>query len=98
MGGEFCVLELVGSMTEESLGHLVEKRYSSRFGTFARGFDPAEAGRTSSPSVPETHKTSRAFPAQTGHHEHSSRPKSKHDRPSSNDMRKRVMRDAAEQG
>ncbi|KAJ5474094.1 hypothetical protein N7475_003660 [Penicillium sp. IBT 31633x] len=83
--------QLVGSMTESALGHLVEKRYSSRFGTLARDFDPAEAGSTSSPSVFETQKSSQAFPAQTGRHEHSPGPKSKHDRPSSNEMRKRVM-------
>ena len=86
--------QLVGSMTEDALGHLVEKRYSSRFGTLARDFDPAEAGSTSSPSVFETQKSSESFPAQTG--QHSPGPKSKHNRPSSNEMRKRVMRDAVE--
>ncbi|KAJ5452462.1 hypothetical protein N7445_000645 [Penicillium cf. griseofulvum] len=90
--------QLVGSMTDKSLGHLVEKRYNSRFGILPRDFDPAEAGSTSSPAVFATQRSSPAFPAQTGHREHSLGPKSKHDRPSPNEMRKRAMRDAAEEG
>ncbi|KAJ6181392.1 hypothetical protein N7485_000034 [Penicillium canescens] len=88
--------QLVGSMTEEALGQLVEKRYSSRFGALADKFDPAEAGRSSSPSIFEAQKSSQAFPAQTGRHEQSAGPKLRHDRPSSNEMRKRVIRDATE--
>jgi hypothetical protein len=34
-------------MTEEALRHLVEKRYSSRFGALAHDFDTAEAGSNS---------------------------------------------------
>ncbi|KAJ5283468.1 hypothetical protein N7497_003755 [Penicillium chrysogenum] len=85
--------QLVGSMTEEALRHLVEKRYSSRFGALAHDFDTAEAGSTSSP---QTRKSSKAFSARAGHHEQSPEPKSRHNRPSSNEMRKRVMRDATE--
>ncbi|KAJ6163911.1 hypothetical protein N7497_003890 [Penicillium chrysogenum] len=85
--------QLVGSMTEEALRHLVEKRYSSRFGALAHDFDTAEAGSTSSP---QTQRSSKAFSARVGHYEQSPEHKSRHNRPSSNEMRKRVMRDATE--
>jgi hypothetical protein len=88
--------QLVGSMTEEALNHMVEKRYSSRFGALAHNFDPAEVGSASSPSVLETQSNAQAIPARTGHRGHSPGPTTRHNRPSSNEMRKRVMRDATE--
>jgi hypothetical protein len=78
--------QLVGSMTPDGLRHLVEKRYSSRFGALVQDSGPTEAGGTSS----------QPFLARTGHLEKSPEPKSRNNRPSSNEMRKRVIRDATE--
>jgi hypothetical protein len=83
--------QLVGSMTDESLRHLAEKRYSSRFGALAGDSDPAEAGATSSPSVFEVQKSKHTFPPQTGNDEQSPGPKTRQNRPSPNEMRKRGM-------
>lgn len=68
--------QLVGSMTEEALRHLAEKRYTSRFGVVAN--DPAKAGTFSSPSVFETQKSKYVFPP--GSDEQPSGPKTRHDR------------------
>jgi hypothetical protein len=43
--------QLVGSMTAESLRHLIDQRYHSRFGAVVGNSNPAEAGATGSPSV-----------------------------------------------
>jgi hypothetical protein len=83
--------QLVGSMTDESLRHLAEKRYSSRFGALAGDFDPAEAGNTNSRSVLETQKSKHAFPPQTSNDKQSPGPETRRNRPSSNEMRKRAM-------
>lgn len=89
--------QLVGSMTEEALRHLTEKRYNSRFGALALESDPAEADSSSSPSVVETQKSAHAFPPQTGrHNEKSPGLNARHERPSSNEMRKRGIRGATD--
>jgi hypothetical protein len=49
--------QLVGSIIEEALGQLVEKRYSSRFRALADKLDQAKAGSSSSPSIFETQKS-----------------------------------------
>ena len=79
--------QLVGSMTAENLRYLTEKRYSSRFGTLAGHSEP-EAGPTSSPAVFEK---SEAFASQTGNHEQSPAPRTRQNKPSPNEMRKRLM-------
>ncbi|KAK4943411.1 hypothetical protein LTR66_014611 [Elasticomyces elasticus] len=84
--------QLVGSMTEDALRHLTEKRYSSRFGAF----NPVEAASTRSPPVIETTKGSHAFPSLTPHEEQLSRLTKRHSRPSSNEVRKRSSRDETE--
>ncbi|KAJ5337479.1 uncharacterized protein N7506_005501 [Penicillium brevicompactum] len=84
--------QLVGSMTEDALRHLTEKRYSSRFGAF----NPVEAASTRSPPVIETTKGSHAFPSLTPHEEQLSRLTKRHSRPSSNEVRKRSTRDETE--
>ncbi|PGG98152.1 hypothetical protein AJ80_09579 [Polytolypa hystricis UAMH7299] len=86
--------QLVGSMTEEALRHLADKRYSSRFGALAGDSDPAEAGTTSSPSVFETQKSKHVSPPQTGIDEQSPRPESSRNRASPNEMRKRAVSSA----
>ena len=83
--------QLVGSMTAENLRYLTEKRYSSRFGTLASHSDPAEAGTTSSPAVFEAQKSKHAFASQTDNHEQSPGPRTRQNRPSPNEMRKRFM-------
>ncbi|CAG8022163.1 unnamed protein product [Penicillium salamii] len=84
--------QLVGSMTEDALRHLTEKRYSSRFGAF----NPVEAASTRSPPVIETTKGSHAFPSLAPHEEQLSRLTKRHSRPSSNEVRKRSTRDETE--
>ncbi|KAA8646129.1 uncharacterized protein ATNIH1004_007555 [Aspergillus tanneri] len=76
--------QLVGSMTDESLRHLAEKRYTSRFGALASDLDSIEAGTTNSSSIFETPKNKHAFSSQTPG------PETRCKRPSSNEMRKRA--------
>ena len=82
--------QLVGSMTEENLRYLTEKRYSSRFGALAGDSAAAKAGATSSPSVLETQESKPAFPPPVGNDEESPGPKTRYHRPSPNEMRKRA--------
>lgn len=83
--------QLVGSMTDDSLQHLTEKRYSSRFGAVAGHSDAAEASTTSSPAVSDVQKSKQAFTPPSGNHG------TRQQRPSPNEMRKRQMNDAMEQ-
>jgi hypothetical protein len=83
--------QLVGSMTDESLQHLTERRYSSRFGALVGDSSPAEAGASSSPSVFEIRNGKNTFPPQSGNDEQSPGPKTSQNKPSPNEMRKRVM-------
>lgn len=83
--------QLVGSMTAENLRYLTEKRYDSRFGTLAGHSDLAEASNTSSPAIFEVQKSKHAVAPQTTNHEQSSGPKTRQNRPSPNEMRKRQM-------
>lgn len=89
--------QLVGSMTEEALRHLTEKRYSSRFGAFTQESDAADAISTRLPSAGEAKKSRGSFPSPKNHDEQSPRPKARHN-PSSNEVRKRYTRDETEQG
>ncbi|KAJ5547120.1 hypothetical protein N7494_004705 [Penicillium frequentans] len=88
--------QLVGSMTEEALRHLTEKRYSSRFGAFTPKSDPADALNTQLPPTSEAQKD-RDFLTSPRDHEVSHRPKARYN-PSSNEVRKRYARDETEQG
>ncbi|BCR90185.1 uncharacterized protein ACHE_60071A [Aspergillus chevalieri] len=87
--------QLVGSMTEGALRHLADKRYSNRFGVPASDSDFVEAGTSSSPSVFETQKGRSVFPSQTGDYEQSPGLKTRRNRASPNEMRKRGMGGAA---
>jgi len=88
--------QLVGSMTAESLRYLTEKRYSSRFGAVVGDSDHAEAGITSSPSVFEVQKSNSTSPSETGNRKPSPGPKTRPNRPSPNEMRKRVTDDVTD--
>jgi hypothetical protein len=84
--------QLVGSMTEEALHHLTDRRYSSRFGSLT--LDPAEAVNAGLPSAANEPKAARpAFAAQASHGEPSPELKGTYARPSSNDRRKRSILD-----
>jgi hypothetical protein len=83
--------QLVGSMTAESLQHLTERRYRSRFGALVGDSEPAEAGTTSSPSISEVQKSKHTLSPQTGNDEQSLGPKTRQNRPASNEVRKRMM-------
>jgi STAND-like protein len=76
--------QLVGSMTEENLRYLTEKRYSSRFGALVSDSKPAEASTTSSPALVEVQKSK---------HAQSPGPRTRQNKPSPNEMRKRLMDD-----
>ncbi|KAJ5313973.1 OPT oligopeptide transporter [Penicillium atrosanguineum] len=89
--------QLVGSMTEEALRHLAEKRYSSRFGAFVQEPNPADAVSTRLPSAGENRKGRGSFPSSKDHDEQSPRPRARHN-PSSNEVRKRYTRDETGQG
>lgn len=69
--------QLIGSMTAESLHHLTDRRYSSRFGALVGGSD-TEAGATSS------------LPPRTENHEQAPGSTMKRNPPSPNEVRKRA--------
>jgi hypothetical protein len=84
--------QLVGSMTEEALRHLTDKRYSSRFGSLT--LNSAEGFNAEPPSAANEPKAARpAFAAQASHGEPSPELKGTHARPCSNDRRKRSILD-----
>jgi ElaB/YqjD/DUF883 family membrane-anchored ribosome-binding protein len=89
--------QLIGSMTEENLRYLTEKRYSSRFGALVRDSNPAEAGTTSSSADFEVQKSKQAFDPQIGSHEQSPGLRTRQNKPSPNEMRKRLVDDAINQ-
>lgn len=91
--------QLVGSMTDDSLRHVADKRYDSRFGAVVGDSDhsdPAKASTTNSHSVLETQKSTRASPSQTNSDEQSAGPNTGRNRPFPNEMRKRVADDATD--
>lgn len=79
--------QLVGSMTEEALRHLADRRYSSRFGALAGDSEPSASGTTRPPTVFETQRSNHP---QTSDNEQSPGPKTGHNKSSPNEMRKRV--------
>ncbi|GKZ74877.1 hypothetical protein AnigIFM50267_001632 [Aspergillus niger] len=83
--------QLVGSMTEEALRHLTEKRYSSRFA--ALDTRSADVFSTGSPSVLETRRGD--YSVGTSDEEQNAVPMIRRNRPSPNDMRKRAMASGA---
>lgn len=81
--------QLVGSMTEEALRYLTEKRYGSRFGLVTQESAPAEAFTTGLPSINESKTARQAYASQTSHGERAPELKGGYNRPSSNERRKR---------
>ncbi|KAL5363292.1 hypothetical protein BJX96DRAFT_117541 [Aspergillus floccosus] len=79
--------QLVGSMTEEALRNLTDKRYSSRFGAVAT--QSAEVATPSSPSTLGTQNDK--FPVGVSDDGLSPRPGARRNRPSPNEMRKRAV-------
>ena len=84
--------QLVGSMTEEALRHLAEKRYSSRFGALTRKIDADNAVSTKLHPAIEVRQSKLSFASPNGHDEQSSGPRTRQT-PLSNEVRKRSMRD-----
>lgn len=89
--------QLVGSMTAENLRYLTERRYGSRFGTLAGHSDPAEVGTSSSTAILEVQNSKHAAMHQSGNHEHIPGPRTKQNRPSPNEMKKRQADGAMDQ-
>lgn len=85
--------QLVGSMTPETLRYITEKRYESRFGTVAGRSDHTEAGTT----YFEVQRSEPAVTPQTGNREQSPEPRTRQNRPSPNEMRKRQKEGAIDQ-
>ncbi|KJK65619.1 hypothetical protein P875_00010124 [Aspergillus parasiticus SU-1] len=79
--------QLVGSMTDDALCHLADKRYGSRFGVSAH---PTGATTTKSPPAFETRRSKPSFPPQSGNDERFSKPETRRNEPSPNEMRKRA--------
>ncbi|KAH8802941.1 hypothetical protein F5884DRAFT_903547 [Xylogone sp. PMI_703] len=75
--------QLVGSMMDETLRHLTEKRYNSRFGALATS--PADQ-----PSVFEAQKSKHSSSSQTSNNESSPGPGTRYNRAFPNMMRKRM--------
>ncbi|OGM47844.1 hypothetical protein ABOM_003287 [Aspergillus bombycis] len=84
--------QLVGSMTDDSLRYVTEKRYGSRFGAVAGGpHDPAGATTTTrSPPAFEAQKSKPAFSPRPDNDEQSSGRETRRKGPSPNEMRKRM--------
>ncbi|KAL3449169.1 hypothetical protein BJX65DRAFT_272967 [Aspergillus insuetus] len=82
--------QLVGSMTSGDLQHLVEKRYSSRFGALNDIPDHTRVDIANSKSTYEAKRTMHTFSPRNGPDEQSPRSSTKSSTPSSNEMRKRV--------
>lgn len=81
--------QLVGSMTEEALHHLTERRYSSRFGLHAPPSAPLSSTKQTKTGRP-------VFAPETSHDEQPADMKGMYGRPSSNERRKRLVRDGLE--
>jgi hypothetical protein len=77
--------QLVGSMTSDVLRYLTEKRYDSRFGSLAGHSDHTEADTT----YFEGQKSKPAVAPQAGNREQSPGPRTRQNRASPNEMRKR---------
>ena len=80
--------QLVGSMTAESLRHLTEKRYSSRFGAVVDESKPARSNDVKPSSETSAQVPEHRLP-HIGKLDQVSVPGRKQSRPSSNEMRKR---------
>ncbi|KAJ0426803.1 hypothetical protein BJY00DRAFT_2108 [Aspergillus carlsbadensis] len=83
--------QLVGSMAPRELQQLVERRYSSRFGTSNSGSDQGKAGIAGSQFVNEIRRSTNTFSPRVDHNEQSSRSSTNSSTPSPNEVRKRVM-------
>ncbi|KAE8138644.1 hypothetical protein BDV38DRAFT_244204 [Aspergillus pseudotamarii] len=84
--------QLVGSMTEDALCHLTEKRYSSRFGAVTGTSHNTEVTTTPSrsPSSLETQKNKHSSAPQASNDEQASSLGMRRSAPSPNEMRKRA--------
>ena len=82
--------QLIGSMTEEALRHMAEKRYNSRFGAVSGDSVRPQAAAASPSSDIETPASKQSFPPQAGYEEQSPGPEARRHRPSPNEMRKRA--------
>jgi hypothetical protein len=87
---------LLGSMTDESLRHVMEHRYKSRFGAVAGTSDYTEAGATSSLSTFEDQGQTYASPPRPGDEEQPSGRTARQNKPIPNEMRKRASGGAKE--
>ncbi|KAL2848397.1 hypothetical protein BJY01DRAFT_159920 [Aspergillus pseudoustus] len=83
--------QLVGSMAAGELQHLVENRYSSRFGALNSGSGHTAAGTPNPQFVHEGRKATNAFPSRMGSEQQSPGPSTKPSTPSPNEVRKRMM-------
>lgn len=84
-------------MTEEAFRHLAEKRYSNRFGALRQESDGTDAVSARLLLIIETKKTRDCFLSPKGLGKQSPEPNTRQ-KPSSNEVRKRAIRDEAEQG
>ncbi|KAH8689924.1 hypothetical protein BGW36DRAFT_307388 [Talaromyces proteolyticus] len=83
--------QLVGSMAEESLQLLTEKRYASRFGALQGPSGPAKTVTTNPTAVFDTRMSRNASSPRTGNTEQSAGSEAGRPRPSPNENKKRAM-------
>ncbi|KAF2715887.1 hypothetical protein K431DRAFT_316920 [Polychaeton citri CBS 116435] len=81
--------QLVGSMTDLTLRHMTEHRYSSRFGALANDSELAEVGAANLFPASGAQKSKDASSPESGGREQTSKPGARQDKPLSNEMRKR---------
>jgi hypothetical protein len=82
--------QLIGSMTDETLQQLAKERYHSRFGEVSDGSVKSRAGTS---SVFETRNRKQSFPPQPRNDGQLTEPEARRNRPSPNEMRKRLADD-----
>ncbi|OAQ58982.1 hypothetical protein VFPPC_11477 [Pochonia chlamydosporia 170] len=83
-------VQLIGSMTDETLQHMAEKRYNSRFGALV--IDSVRS-RADPSSGLDTHKSKQSYPPQPRNDEQPTGSEARRSRPSPNEMRKRLADD-----
>jgi hypothetical protein len=88
--------QLIGSMSEESLRHLTDKRYDSRFGALVSTSDLSNVSVASPHVVAGASKSKQDFSPQTESSGQSPRTTKKQTKPSPNEMRKRVTGDGSD--
>lgn len=82
--------QLIGSMNDQTLQQMAKERYNSRFGALP---DNSVRSRAGTSSAFETRNSKQTFPPQPRNDGQPTAPEARHNRPSPNEMRKRMADD-----